>query len=99
MGYTLINRTNLYTLSSFNGAFGYSWKSDAYRQHDLNLTNINYVRPENVTKQYRDSISKTGNPTLGHVIDPQLTFGPSYSYTYTNTMETPALTPGILTPR
>ena len=88
LGYTLINRTNLYTLSAFNGSFGYSWKSDVHRQHDLNLTNINYVRPENVTQQYRDSIAKTGNPTLGHVIDPQLTFGPSYSYTYTNTMET-----------
>ena len=88
LGYTLINRTNLYTLSSFNGSFGYSWKSDVHRQHDLNVTNINYVRPENVTKEYRESINNTGNPTLTHVIDPQLTFGPSYSYTYTNTMET-----------
>jgi outer membrane protein insertion porin family len=88
LGYTLINRTKLYTLSSFNGSFGYSWKSDVHRQHDLNVININYVRPENVTKEYTDSITNTGNPTLSHVIDPQLTFGPSYSYTYTNTMET-----------
>lgn len=88
LGYTLVNRTKLYTLNSFNGSFGYSWKSDVYRQHDLNVVNITYVSPQNVSKQYRDSINSTGNPTLGHVIDPQLTFGPSYSYTYTNTMET-----------
>jgi outer membrane protein insertion porin family len=87
VGYTLINRTKLYTLNSFNGSFGYSWKTNAYRQHDLNIINITYVDPENVTQQYRDSINHTGNPTLAHVIDRQFTFGPSYSYTYTNTME------------
>jgi outer membrane protein insertion porin family len=87
LGYTLINRTNLYTLSSFNGSFGYSWKSDPKRQHELNLININLVRPQNVTQEYRDSIANTGSPALSHVIDKQLTFGPSYSYTYTNTMD------------
>ena len=42
----------------------------------------------NVTQLYLDSIKKTRNPTLAHVIDNQFTFGPSYGYTYTNTTQT-----------
>jgi len=45
------------------------------------------VNAENVSKRYTDSIRNTGNPTLKHVIDNQLTFGPSYSFTYDNTTE------------
>jgi outer membrane translocation and assembly module TamA len=48
---------------------------------------LTYVDPENVTKIYQDSIQKTRNPALAHVINKQFTFGPSYSYTYTNTTE------------
>jgi outer membrane protein insertion porin family len=86
-GYTLINRTKLYTLNSFNGSFGYSWKPSIHKQHDLNLINITYVDAASVTKVYRDSILKTRNPALAHVINNQFTFGPSYGYTYTNTTE------------
>ncbi len=86
-GYTLVNRTKLYTLNSFNASFGYQWKQDLHRQHDLNIFEFNYVNAANITQIYRDSINKTRNPALKHVIDNQLTFGPSYQYTYTNTTE------------
>ncbi len=86
-GYTLINRTQLYSLNSFNASFGYQWKPSVHKQNNLNLLEITYVDPENVSKQYTDSIKKTRNPTLAHVINKQFTFGPSYSYTYTNTTE------------
>jgi outer membrane protein insertion porin family len=85
--YALTNRTQLYTLNSFSGSFGYQWKENAHRTHELNLTNITYVNAANITQKYLDTISHTGNPTLKHVIDNQLTFGPSYSYTFTNTTE------------
>ncbi|MBE9584367.1 BamA/TamA family outer membrane protein [Mucilaginibacter sp. JRF] len=87
LGYTLINRTNLYTLNSFNGSFGYDWKQNVHRSHELNILNINFVNPANVTQLYRDSIARTNNPALQHVIDRQFTFGPSYGYTFTNTTE------------
>ncbi|MCO5948640.1 translocation and assembly module lipoprotein TamL [Mucilaginibacter flavidus] len=86
-GYTLINRTKLYTLNSFNGSFGYSWKPSLHKQHDLNLINITYVDAASVSKIYMDSIKHTRNPALAHVINNQFTFGPSYGYTYTNTTE------------
>jgi outer membrane protein insertion porin family len=86
-GYTLINRAKLYNLNSFNASFGYQWKPNLHKQHELNLLEITYVNAASVSKIYTDSIAKTRNPALQHVIDNQFTFGPSYSYTYTNTME------------
>ncbi|RYD92965.1 MAG: hypothetical protein EOP54_19945, partial [Sphingobacteriales bacterium] len=87
LGYTLINRTQLYTLNSFNGSFGYDWKQNIRKTHELNILSITYVNPLNVTQLYKDSIASSRNPALQHVIDKQFTIGPTYSYTYTNTAE------------
>lgn len=87
-GYSIINRSGLYNLSSINGSFGYQWKQNAHKTHELNLLNVTYVKPTNVDTAYTTNIEVTQNPALKHVIDPQFTFGPSYSYTYTNTTET-----------
>lgn len=85
--YALTNRTQLYTLNSFSGSWGYQWRENEHRSHELNLTNIAFVDAANVTDEYKEAIKTSGNPTLKHVIDNQLTFGPSYSYTYTNTTD------------
>ena len=87
-GYTLINRQQLYTLNSFNAAFGYEWKPSIHKQHDFQLINITYVDAASISQVYKDSILHTRNPALAHVIDKQFTFGPTYAYTYTNTQET-----------
>jgi outer membrane protein assembly factor BamA len=87
-GYTLIDRTKLYNLNSFNFSWGYQWKPSLHKQHTLDLLDLTYVNSANISKIYLDSIAKTRNPSLAHVIDKQFTFGPSYSYTYTNTTET-----------
>jgi outer membrane protein insertion porin family len=84
-GYTLIDRSQLYNLNSFNASWGYQWKPSLYKQHTLDLLDFAYVDASNITPLYLDSIRKTGNPELKHVINNQLTFGPSYSYTYDNT--------------
>jgi outer membrane protein insertion porin family len=87
-GYTLVNRTQLYSLNSFSASFGYQWKPNIYVQHQLDLEDLTYVDPENISQIYLDSIRHTRNPSLAHVINRQFTFGPSYSYTWTNTMQT-----------
>lgn len=86
-GYTLIDRSLLYNLNSFNASFGYQWKPSLYKQHTLDLLDFAYVDASAVTPLYLDSIKHTGNPALKHVINNQLTFGPSYSYTYDNTTD------------
>ncbi len=88
IGYSIVNRSGLYNLNSFNGSFGYQWRQNTHRSHELNLLTVTYVKPASVDTAYTNSPIYTSNPALKHVIDPQFTFGPSYSYTYTNTTET-----------
>lgn len=94
LGYEYQNRTQLYTLHNFNASFGYLWKENALREHDLKVVDVTYVTPENVTPKYLEEIEKNkdnGKDTdrskaLERVIEKQLIFGPVYSYTFTNTM-------------
>ncbi|AWI26259.1 translocation and assembly module lipoprotein TamL [Flavobacterium pallidum] len=86
LGYEFQKREKLYSLNSFKGSFGYLWKENIRKEHQLNITEINYVAPSLVTDLYRQQA--LGNKTLEKVIEKQLIFGPTYSFTYTNTMQT-----------
>jgi len=86
-GYTLVDRSLLYNLNSFNASWGYQWKPNIHKQHTLDLIDLTYVKATGVTPLYLDSIRHTRNPTLKHVIDNQFTFGPSYRFSYDNTTE------------
>ncbi len=79
LSYDLLNRRKLYTLNSFKGELGYSWKPNLKVQQEFNLFSINYVRALNVTQLYRDSIKN--DPILKHAIDTQFIVGSNYSYT------------------
>jgi outer membrane protein insertion porin family len=82
--YEYQNRTQLYSLNSFKTSFGYIWKNNIRKEHQLNVVDITYVSPNNVTAEYQEDID--ADPSLGKVIEKQLIFGPTYSYTFTNTM-------------
>ncbi|OOV20281.1 BamA/TamA family outer membrane protein [Flavobacterium sp. LM4] len=83
--YEYQNRTQLYALNSFNASLGYLWKENIRKEHQLNVIDITYVSPNNVTPEYQADIDQ--DPALGRVIEKQLIFGPTYQYTFTNTMQ------------
>lgn len=91
LGYEYQSRTQLYTLHNFNASFGYAWKENIRKEHDLKVIDITMVSPQTVTAKYKEQIDGNiekgipPNPTLGRVVAKQLIFGPTYSYTYTNT--------------
>lgn len=85
IGYEYQLRTKLYSLKTFNGAWGYLWKENERKEHNLNLVNIAYTSSNQVSDLYREQIA--ANPSLQRVIDKQLIVGTTYSYTYTNTMQ------------
>ncbi len=85
IGYEYQNRQKLYSLNSFKGSFGYQWKENVRKEHELLVANITYVSPTNVSELYLDQATLI--PGLLKVIEKQLIFGPTYNYTYTNTME------------
>ncbi|MEO8254352.1 MAG: BamA/TamA family outer membrane protein [Flavobacterium sp.] len=77
-------RSKLYSLKTFNGSFGYLWKENERKEHNLAVLNIAYTSSNNVSELYKSQIA--ANPSLQKVIDRQFIFGTTYSYTYTNTM-------------
>jgi outer membrane protein insertion porin family len=80
VGYELVNRTNLYTLTSIRGNYGYMWKESIQKEHQFNPIAINYVQPLNVTQVYKDSMAQ--NPTLAKIIEQQFIIGSTYNYNY-----------------
>ncbi|MDI1255372.1 MAG: BamA/TamA family outer membrane protein [Flavobacterium sp.] len=84
ISYEYEERSKLYSLNTFKGSFGYLWKENIRKEHQLNITDITLVSPQNVTPLYQSEIDSI--PSLAKVIEKQLIFGPTYSYTYTNTM-------------
>lgn len=89
LGYEFQNRTQLYRLHNFNASFGYLWKENALREHDLKIIDITYVTPDKIFDEYQTQMDDKNNPNaeaLRRVVEKQLIFGPVYSYVYTNTM-------------
>ncbi|MDO5615705.1 MAG: BamA/TamA family outer membrane protein [Cruoricaptor ignavus] len=84
LSYEFQNRTQLYTLHNLNGSFGYQWRENAQKEHELKLIDITYVSPQRITDLYREEMRN--NLALQRVVEKQLIFGPTYSYTFTNTM-------------
>ena len=84
LGYEFQNRTTLYSLNTFNASFGYQWKENVRKEHELNIIDISLIRPADVTPKF-DSISRN-NPYQQRITQQQLIFGPTYSYTYSTTM-------------
>ncbi len=85
LGYEYQNRTQLYSLRTFKASFGYLWKENERKDHELNVSEITFASPQNVTELYQSKI--LANPALQKVIEKQLIFGPTYSYTYSNMMQ------------
>ena len=84
LGYEFQNRTTLYSLNTFNASFGYQWKENVRKEHELNIIDVSLIRPADVTAKF-DSISRN-NPYQQRITQQQLIFGPTYSYTYSTTM-------------
>lgn len=84
IGYEYQLRTQLYSLKTLNSSFGYIWKENEKKEHNLNVINIAYTSPNNVSDLYKEQIAE--NSSLQKIIDKQLILGTTYSYTYTNTM-------------
>lgn len=86
IGYDYLRRQNSYLLNSFRSIAGYTWKENVRKEHVLNVLEINYVHPANVTPLYRQLAES--DATLRKAIENQFTIGSTYRYTYTNTAET-----------
>lgn len=85
VAYEFLNRRQAYRLNSMRFAWGYQWQESIKKDHSLNILDVAYVQPTNVTEFYEDLVAQY--PNLQRAIDRQFTFGPVYKFTYTNTMD------------
>jgi len=84
-GYEFLNRRTAYNLNSLHFSTGYQWRENIKKEHELALLDVGYVQPRNISDSYRAQMDSI--PSLRHTVEPQFTFGPTYRFTYTNTMD------------
>jgi hemolysin activation/secretion protein len=77
----------LYTLNSFRGDLGYTWKPTERKEYKYNPISINYVQPLNVTQLYNDSIKH--DFTLKKAIEKQFIIGSNATYSYDEIVNDP----------
>lgn len=79
-GVSYLDRSKLYTLTSFSTSFGYIWQANRYVTHKLNPINIDYVRLGNTSQEFEDILHK--NQFLRQSFEQQFIAGLTYSFTY-----------------
>ena len=80
LGVDLLQRSKLYTLSSFNTSFGYEWKANTYVFHDINPIRITYVNLSNTTDEFEAILDKKS--FLSRSFEQQFIAGLNYSFSY-----------------
>jgi hypothetical protein len=76
----LLKRTQLYSLLTFSGSFGYVWQANKYVTHEFDPVSINYVNLLDQSDEF-DAILED-NPFLQSSFDQQFISGLTYSFTY-----------------
>ena len=80
LGGDILKRSKLYTLTSLNTSFGYTWNANKYVYHELNPISVNYVNLANTTAEFDSILAK--NPFLRQSFEQQFIAGLNYSFTY-----------------
>jgi outer membrane protein insertion porin family len=78
-GFNLQNRVGYFRLNSFNVAFGYTWKETLSRMHELFPIDLNYVRTDKTSDQFKQLLDR--NRVLANSFEDQFIMGTRYSYT------------------
>lgn len=80
LGADFLNRTNLFSLTSFYSRFGYFWTANKYITHEFNPISVNLVKLTNTTPEFEEILDE--NPFLRTSFDQQFIAGLTYSFTY-----------------
>ncbi|SHI72986.1 Outer membrane protein assembly factor BamA [Mesonia phycicola] len=86
IGADYLNRSEYYSLNSYNTSFGYIWKANRYITHQLNPININYLKLGNITDAFQTILDE--NEFLEKSFEQQFIAGLTYSFTYSQLVDT-----------
>lgn len=79
LGYQHLNRTQYFSMNSFNASTGYSWRETTVSDHELNVININYLQLGDTTGAFHNLLEK--NPFFRRSFEQQFIIGSNYTYT------------------
>jgi outer membrane protein assembly factor BamA len=85
LGSDFFNRSQLYTLTSFNTSFGYALNANRFVYHDLKPISINFTNLSNTTPEFEEILEL--NPFLRASLEKQFIAGLIYSFTYNELSE------------
>ncbi|MBU2948841.1 BamA/TamA family outer membrane protein [Zobellia uliginosa] len=91
LGGDILQRSQLYTLTSFNGSFGYTWNANKYVYHELNPISITYVNLANTTEEFEEILAN--NSYLSSSFEQQFIAGLNYTFTYNELVSKDKKTP------
>lgn len=80
LGADFLQRSQLFTLSSVNATFGYTWKENQYVFHTLDPISINYSKLSKVTDEFQTILDD--NEYLNQSFEQRFIAGLLYSFTY-----------------
>lgn len=86
LGFEYLNRSNLFSLFSVTGSYGYIWRANRYVTHELNPFSANYVRLSKTTDRFEEILDQ--NPFLRSSFEQQFIAGLTYSFIYNGMIDT-----------
>ena len=85
LGLRLLHRLRYYQMFSFDASFGYSWKESLSKEHVFDPISITVAHLTRETEEFKGLLAT--NPFLRKSIEEQFIIGQTYSFTYTDQME------------
>jgi len=80
LSYNFQERLNYFRLTSFNAAYGYTWRETTLKMHELFPADITFVRSSRTSQEFNDLLDR--NPTLANSFQNQFIVGSRYSFTF-----------------
>ena len=82
--YNYLKRVNYFDMQTFRFVYGFKWKEDIRKEHELNPIDVSYTSVGNQSAMFKDLLAS--NPFLKKSYEEQFIAGGSYSFTYNEQM-------------
>ncbi|HBL76094.1 MAG: hypothetical protein A2W90_11810 [Bacteroidetes bacterium GWF2_42_66] len=86
LSYNYMKRVNYFDMRTFRFVYGFKWKENIRKEHELNPIDISYTSVGNESTAFTDLLE--ANPFLKKSYEEQFVAGGSYSFTYNEQMLT-----------
>jgi outer membrane protein assembly factor BamA len=80
LSYNYLKRVGYFDMRTFQFVFGYKWKSDLLKEHELNPIDVSYTTVGSKSQTFNDLVAP--NPFLQKSYEEKFIAGGSYSFTY-----------------